>query len=186
MDAIAQWLILLGTPGLGASGLTRLLARCGTPEAILSVPDQTLASWGLTPESRRWLRHPQLKSIEQDLALLARIGARTVALSDPQYPALLRQIQGPPPVLFVRGDAGCLGRRQLAIVGSRNPSPAGRETARELAFSASKAGFVVTSGLARGIDGAAHRGALDAGGATIAVMGDRSRAHLPRRSSRVG
>jgi len=170
MDAIAQWLVLLGAPGLGSTALIQLLERCGTPRAILATPTRTLASWGIPPATCQWLRHPDLAPVERDLALLRQLSARVIPISDPLYPALLKEISGPPLVLFVRGDAGCLASRQLAIVGSRQASPAGKETARELAFSASKAGLVITSGLARGIDGAAHRGALDANGKTIAVM----------------
>lgn len=109
--------------------------------------------------------------VEADLKVLREVGADLVHIQDDRYPPWLRQIPDPPVVLFVRGDARCLGQRQLAIVGSRNASPAGRETARELAFSASKAGLIVTSGLARGIDRAAHEGALAADGKTVAVMG---------------
>lgn len=170
MDAVAEWLVLLGVPGLGSTGLRRLLERCGSPAAVLATPDQTLIEWGLSREGCRWLKHPDLSAIERDLAILQGLGAQVITLNDPLYPGLLKEIPGPPLLLFVRGDPGCLGERQLAIVGSRNPSPAGRETALELAFSASKSGLVVTSGLARGIDAAAHRGALDAGGPTIAVM----------------
>ncbi len=170
MDTAAQCLVLLGVPGLGSAGLVQLIERCGSPGAVLATPAQTLAEWGLSADACRWLARPDLASVEKDLALLRRLGARVIPLGDPLYPRLLGEIPGPPMALFVRGDAGCLGERQLAIVGSRSPSPAGRETARELAFSASKTGLVITSGLARGIDAAAHRGALDAGGRTIAVM----------------
>ena len=95
---------------------------------------------------------------------------RRVALGDADYPPLLRDIHDPPATLHVLGDAGALTRPQVAIVGSRRASAAGQRLARELAAELVAAGLAVCSGLARGIDGAAHRGALDAGGSTVAVM----------------
>lgn len=171
MDAVSQWLVLLGTPGLGPTGLAKLLGRCGSPAAIFDTDPQTLKSWGLNAAARQWLRRPDHSLIERDLALLQEYRTQLVTFADPYYPQLLKQVPGAPPVLFVRGNVHCLGNRQLAMVGSRQPSPGGRETARELAYSASMAGFTITSGLARGIDAAAHRGALDAERPTIGVMG---------------
>lgn len=93
-----------------------------------------------------------------------------VALGDPDYPALLRQIPEPPPVLFVRGDPAILHRPQVAMVGTRNPSADGRVNAHAFARGLAEAGFVVTSGLALGVDGRAHEGALETG-TTVAVLG---------------
>lgn len=94
-----------------------------------------------------------------------------LAPKDPQYPALLQEITDPPPMLYVYGNLDVLNQHQIAIVGSRRPTPAGLEIAQELATALSERGWVITSGLARGIDGAAHRGALKANKPTIAVMG---------------
>lgn len=94
-----------------------------------------------------------------------------ITLQDPNYPELLREIPDPPPLLFVHGDPEVLCTPQLAMVGSRNPSMAGSETAREFAYHLATSGLSITSGLAIGIDGASHTGALDAGGITIAVTG---------------
>lgn len=108
------------------------------------------------PAVRAWLEAP---------------GNHLVALDDPRYPDLLRQIPDPPPVLYVHGDPELLGNLQLAIVGSRNPSRGGLENARAFASHLAGAGLTITSGLALGIDAEAHRGALAAGGTTIAVTG---------------
>jgi len=171
MDSTSRWLALLATPALGPVTLRRLIRRAGSPARLLSSPPNLLASWGLPPAARSWLRRPDVNRIAAQRAQLNKIGARLVAFSDSAYPPLLKQIPDAPLVLFARGDVSCLARPQLAIVGSRNPSPGGRQTATELAYSASNAGFVITSGLATGIDAAAHRGALEAGGPTVAVMG---------------
>jgi DNA processing protein len=92
-------------------------------------------------------------------------------VNDGRYPPLLREIPQAPPVLFVHGDPDCLRVPQLAMVGTRNPTPSGRETARQFAAHLAGAGMIITSGLALGIDAAAHQGALAGGGRTIAVMG---------------
>jgi DNA processing protein len=109
--------------------------------------------------------------VEQDLAWLAGEGRCLVAAGDPRYPVQLAAIRGMPAALFVEGEAAALARPQVAIVGSRAATAAGRETAFDFAARLSAAGFAITSGLATGIDAAAHRGALAAGGVTVAVCG---------------
>ena len=125
---------------------------------------------------------------------LAACGIRFAGRSSPGYPSLLAAIHDPPPGLFVRGDAGLegLARPAVAIVGARACSGYGASVARALARELAAAGLVVVSGLARGVDGEAHRGALEAGGATVAVLGcgvDRdypaAHAELARRASPV-
>ena len=129
------------------------------------------------------------------LAGLAAAGVRWLARSGPRYPGLLKAIHDPPPGLFVRGEAdvGVLASRSVAVVGARSCSPYGAQVARMLGRELAAAGLVVVSGLARGIDGEAHRGALEAAGATVAVLGcgiDRdypaSHAELARRIRAVG
>jgi DNA processing protein len=97
-------------------------------------------------------------------------GHHLLTISDPGYPELLTQLQDPPALLFIRGDPELLSSPQLAMVGSRNPTPSGRQTARDFARFLASAGITITSGLAIGIDGASHEGALQAEGHTIAVM----------------
>lgn len=112
------------------------------------------------------------RSVARDLAYIeSQPMLHCLTYDNPLYPRLLREIPRPPPLLFVRGDATCLSLPQLAMVGSRNPSGGGIENAERFAHYMAERGFAITSGLALGIDAAAHRGALRAGGKTIAVMG---------------
>lgn len=125
---------------------------------------------------RAWLRLARPDpaddpALEADLRWLDNPGHELLTAGDPRYPRQLGEIGGAPPVLFVEGDPAWLALPQLAIVGSRNASAAGRETAFEFAACLATAGLVITSGLAAGIDAAAHNGALAAGGVTIAVCG---------------
>ena len=114
--------------------------------------------------------HPLYKQAERDWLWLQENNITVLTHNDDRYPELLRTIEQAPPLLFVKGQLDNLYLPQLAMVGSRNPSPAGRENAEHFARTLSAMGFVITSGLARGIDGASHRGTLRHGGATIAVM----------------
>lgn len=124
----------------------------------------------MTREERRlYVAHELARRAEEDLERLARAGAQVVTIACPAYPARLREIARPPLVLFVRGSLDVLSVPQLAVVGSRNASHVGLETARDFACSLARIGLAITSGLARGIDGAAHRGCLDAGAPTVAV-----------------
>lgn len=118
-----------------------------------------------------YLSAPDWKRVEQDLAWLEGAGNSLICLTDRGYPPLLRQIDSAPPVLFVHGDPSCLRAHQLAIVGTRNPTPNGREMAQEFAAHLARSGLCITSGLALGVDAEAHRGALLARGRSIAVMG---------------
>ena len=109
--------------------------------------------------------------IDEDAAHLRALRAQVIGAADPEMPPYLRAIPDCPPVLFVRGDPGALSAPQVAVVGSRRATPAGARIARRLAGGLAARGLVVTSGLAQGIDAEAHRGALEAGGRTIAVLG---------------
>lgn len=130
-----------------------------------------------TATLRRWLRlartpgNAHERDLDRDLQWLEGPGRALLVASDPRYPRQLAEIGGAPPVLFIEGDPARLALPQLAIVGSRNASAAGRETAFEFAACLAAAGLAITSGLAAGIDAAAHQGALAAGGVTIAVCG---------------
>lgn len=129
----------------------------------VSDPVELLARAGL-------LRTCSAARLEADRRALARVGARLVAWPSRHYPELLRPLVDPPPVLAVRGSVETLSAPSVAIVGARAATHDGRDTARALAFSLAQLGIVVVSGLARGIDAAAHRGALEAGGRTVAVQ----------------
>lgn len=163
---------MLRLPGLGHRRLVAALAAAGSIQALASASASRLAAWGLPPDTRRALDEPADPArLAADRAWLECPGQRLLTFDDPAYPARLRQLADPPAALWLRGRAELLAEPQLAIVGSRNPSHDGRDIAEAFAAHLSRAGLVITSGLAEGIDGAAHRGALQAGGDTVAVLG---------------
>ncbi len=170
-DDLRNWLALLRTPGLGIRGRDILLHRIAHPAELLHSTPAQLSALGIGNEAVQYLRNPRWEEVEGDLRWLEAPDHHLITCRDPLYPALLREIPDPPPALFLQGDPALLSNPQLAVVGSRNPSPGGRETAWEFARFLAAAGITVTSGLAIGIDGAAHEGALAGGGETIAVTG---------------
>lgn len=171
-DADPAWLLaLLRAPGIGPARFARLLNHFGSAAAVFSANRAELQSLELPNSALDYLRAPDWRAVDQDLAWLECPDNHLLQLSDSRYPYLLRQIASPPPLLFVHGDAHCLRAPQLAIVGTRNPTPLGRETAHRFAAHLASAGLIITSGLALGIDAAAHHGALAGGGQTLAVMG---------------
>ena len=170
-DTLSDWLVLHHAPGIGAVTCQRLLAELGSPAAIRNATAGQLQSLGLGPQSIEALHSPDQAQLERELAWQESADNHIISLADSAYPSLLRQTNGPPPVLYAHGNHRLLDSLQLAIVGSRNPTPAGRQTAEDFARHLSQAGLVITSGLATGIDAAGHGGALAAGKPTIAVMG---------------
>lgn len=126
---------------------------------------------GVSPVQMQSLAHPDWRQVDKSLAWAQSEACHIVALDDSRYPTLLKEISDPPLVLFVRGDASLLSQRQLAMVGARAVSSYGYQNAQIFAAGLSRAGFVITSGLARGVDAASHKGTLTAGGRTIAVAG---------------
>jgi DNA processing protein len=134
-------------------------------------PATALAGIGLSTRARELLRSPDESALDADLRWIEASGATLVAATSPGYPALLRESPDAPGVLYVLGQVGALSEPQIAMVGSRNPTPGGRDNARRFAAWFARAGLGVTSGLALGIDAACHEGALSGGGLTIAVLG---------------
>jgi len=169
-DDLVHWLALTTAPGIGPRTLRRLLECFGTPEAVRAEPSDRLLGAGLRAETLAGLRHPDPAVLATVLDWAAQPDAHVLTLADPRYPTQLAEIPDPPPLLYVRGDPLLLAEPQVAIVGSRNPTPGGCETTREFACQLARCGLVVTSGLAIGIDGAAHEAALECG-RTIAVLG---------------
>lgn len=176
-EELAAWLRLLETPGIGRETARKLLAAFGSPDAVLAASTSARqAVVGSTIATSLAMAPPHFASL---LAATRRWldGAGTdgsrdvVALGDARYPALLLQTADPPLLLYARGRIELLARPSIAMVGSRNPTAQGLENARAFAAHLGQAGFTIVSGLALGIDGAAHAGALDAGTATIAVVG---------------
>lgn len=172
-SAIRPWLHLTLSHGVGPLSIGKLLERFGTPVGVLEARPQALLEC-VTPEQLRALLEPddaRERAIANALRWAAAPGCHLLSLADPRYPALLGQIPDPPPVLFVQGRPEVLNRPAVAIVGSRHASRDGLALARSIAATLSQAGLTVVSGLAAGIDGAAHQGALDVGGVTVALIG---------------
>jgi DNA processing protein len=168
---LASWLQLSLTPGLGAATLRSLLSKFGLPENILAASPAELARLA-SAEALQALRSEAVaKAVEHALAWLERPGNAVVTLADSAYPRLLLEIADPPPLLYCRGRIELLNRPALAVVGSRNATAQGTSNAEQFARSFSAAGLTIVSGLAQGIDAAAHRGGLAAEGSTIAVLG---------------
>lgn len=168
---LADWIRLTSVPGLGPRTLRRLLAELGLPRAVLGASRTTLERVVGEPLAGRILQERAEGLVAAVLVWAGHDGNAVLTLADSGYPRQLLEIADPPPLLFVRGDPGLLARRALAIVGSRNPTPQGLANAESFARAFSEAGVTIASGLALGIDAAAHRGALEGAGSTIAVLG---------------
>jgi DNA processing protein len=167
---LRDWLMALRTPGLGPVGLReRLAAAEGRIGEVLRRLQREASSLG--SEAQAWLQQPDEVRLAADLAWLGEPGHRLMRCTDEDFPPPLETIPQPPAALFVAGDASLLLRPQVAIVGARSASAAGKTNARAFARYLAQAGFVITSGLADGIDGQAHEAALEAGQPTIAVIG---------------
>ncbi|WP_233840551.1 DNA-processing protein DprA [Dyella sp. 2HG41-7] len=167
---LRDWLVALRTPGLGPGGLReRLAAAAGSIGGVLS--DLRRHAFTLGAEAQAWLEQPDEARLAADFAWLSDPQHRLLRCTDADFPPQLETIPQPPVALFVAGDASLLLHPQVAIVGARSASAAGKTNARAFARHLALAGFVVTSGLADGIDGAAHEAALEAGHPTIAVVG---------------
>jgi DNA processing protein len=177
MDDPRPWLTLARVPGLHAR---RLGDGLSDPTVLAAASRAELAGLGLEAAAVEALRNPDPAALARDEAWLAGPSRRLVTWGGADYPPLLAAIPDPPLVLFVEGTAAALSLPQLAVVGSRNPTALGRDTAEQFAAHLAAAGLAITSGLALGIDAAAHRGALAAGGSTIAVMGCGPDAVYPR------
>ncbi len=169
-DELRAWLIALRTPGLGPGGLRERLDDAGGDiRAALTQLRRRAASLG--EPAQAWLAQPDEARLAADQAWLAEPGHRLLCCTEADFPPQLEHIPQPPAVLFVAGDAGLLLHPQVAIVGARSASAAGLAHARTFARALAAAGFAITSGMADGIDGAAHVAALDIEAPTVAVVG---------------
>ena len=172
LDNDRAWLLLLRTPGLSASRLRQLLADAGrSATSALDRLARRPETCRLAGAGVAWLAAPDEARIEADLAWMAEPGHRLLRCTDEDFPPQLEAITPAPVALWVAGDASLLLRPQVAVIGSRSAGPVGLANARAFARDLTAAGLVVTSGLADGVDGAAHMAALEAGGPTIAVVG---------------
>jgi len=169
-ERLTDWLALLHAPGVGPRRIAELIARFGDAPGARAASAGELRAAGLGDDAVAAVREPDPGLIEQSLAWAEQDGACLLSRDDRRYPPLLAAIPAPPPLLYVCGDPAVLSEPQIAIVGSRNPTPSGAETTHAFAAHLAGLGLVVTSGLAAGIDAAAHAGALRQG-RTIAVLG---------------
>jgi DNA processing protein len=170
MNELRAWMIALRTPGLGPGGLReRLDAAGGEIQGVLTRLRRDVGPLGAP--ARVWLHQPDEQRLEADLTWLAADGHRLLRCTDEDFPPQLENISQPPAALFVVGDASLLLYPQVAIIGARNASASGLAHARAFARSLAQAGFAITSGMADGIDGAAHAAALDDAAPTLAVVG---------------
>jgi DNA processing protein len=168
---LAAWLRLTLVPGLGSQALRRLLSELGLPSQALRAGRAALARSVGEALAGRILADDQAAAIDAALRWADAPGHAVVTLADPEYPQRLLEIADPPAALYVHGRTDLLARPSLAIVGSRNATPQGIANATSFARAFSEAGLTIASGLALGIDAAAHRGALEGEGSTIAVLG---------------
>lgn len=159
----ASWLRLIRTPNVGPATFRQLINRFGSADTALENLPELVRSFSALPP-----RIPSLASVEAEMEAAERHGARFVAVGETDYPDLLQQVEAPPPLLAVRGNTDVFQLRMVAIVGARNASLSGAKMARGLAMAMGREGYAVVSGLARGIDTAAHQGSLDTG--TVAVL----------------
>jgi DNA processing protein len=170
-DELLAWLTLLRAPGLGAAGIRTLLQQVDSARAVCHDIRRLRQAAGVDRAALDWIDRPDAARLEADLAWLAQPGHRLLCCNEEDFPPQLETIPSPPAALFVAGDAGTLLAPQVAIVGARSASAQGLAHARDFARTLARAGLTITSGMADGIDGAAHAAALDCGAPTVAVVG---------------
>jgi DNA processing protein len=168
--------------GMGAVTARRLAERAGSFAAALCAPEaEMLEVQGVGPgKAREFAEAFAAADPAPEMARAERLRVRLVTLADAEYPAMLKETAEPPLVLYVRGDAGVLGRPCVAVVGTRHPTVYGRETAKRFGFQLAAAGYTVVSGLAAGIDTEAHSGAVASGGVTAGIVGGALDRFYPR------
>ena len=170
-DELSAWLTLLRAPGLGPAGMRVLLRATGSARTACTDTRRLRRVAGIGQAALDWIARPDTARLNADLAWLAQPGHRLLRCDEADFPPQLETLPQPPAALFVEGDAAALLGPQVAIVGARSASAQGLATARDFARTLSRAGLTVTSGMAEGIDGAAHTATLEAGGTTVAVVG---------------
>jgi len=168
---LASWLRLTLIPGIGGEARRALLKACGLPQAIFEAGPQALAAIIDPALAERLLCHECKADIEAALDWSAQPGNRLLTLADADYPQSLLSADDPPLLLYAKGNTALLNLPMLAVVGSRNATPQGVRDAEAFAQALGDAGLTIVSGLALGIDAAAHRGALATAAATVAVIG---------------
>jgi DNA processing protein len=181
-----QWLALTLTPGLGPTRARRLVEHFGTIAQIFRASLTELEATGLLAVSAQALGTGKALELAQEEAARATAsGIHLVSLDDPNYPPRLKQIYDPPPILYVRGATDLLSQPGIAVVGTRHPTPYGSGMAERLSIDLAARGLVIQSGMARGVDTAAHRGAIAGKGKTIAIFGTGVDVPYPKENTRL-
>jgi DNA processing protein len=181
-----HWLALALTPRLGPTRARRLVEHFGGVQNIFKASLTELEATGIQTVSAQSLGTGQSMELAHDeLGRVAAAGVSVVCLDDCTYPAQLKQIYDPPLVLYVRGNVDAITQPGIAVVGTRHPTPCGLGMAERLACDLANRGLVIFSGLARGVDAAAHRGAINAKGKTVAVFGTGVEIIYPKENTRL-
>lgn len=172
IEELASWFRLAQIDGIGSTTFCQLLRAFGTPQQIFETPLSALTCVVSSELASRIKGGVvDVDAFSATLTWLQSSGNHILTLADPNYPQSLLQISDPPPILYAKGELNCLTLPGIALVGSRNATVQGEKNAEAFAKALADMGFCIISGMALGIDGAAHRGALLANGATIAVVG---------------
>lgn len=166
-------------PGVGPRTIRALVESFGSAEGALSAPGRLFTEVAGPPAARARGDREVGRAVDEALELASRLGMRLLTWSDSAYPQALLRLADPPPVLFLRGRVDLLGEGGVSVVGSRRCTARGKSLARKLGRALGRSGVPVVSGMALGVDGAAHRGALEAGGVTVAVVGRGADAAYP-------
>ncbi len=185
-EARLAWLALALAPAMGPTRSTRAMRRLGSAERLFSASLTELESLGIPAEAAQFCFDGRARAAAVEEAERAALQqARWVTLDEEEYPAGLLEIYDPPTVLWVRGEMKLLNQPGIAVVGTRQPSPYGVGMAEMLSRDLARRGLVVLSGMARGVDTCAHKGALEAGGATVAVWGTGIDVIYPKENKRL-
>lgn len=185
INELIAWLALTQIPEIGIVHIKKLLAHFHSVENICEAKKSDLQKLKLHAAQIDVIKNPNKTWIEIALKWCEQKNHHIIPITDLRYPQLLSEISSAPILLYVQGNWENLSQPQIAIVGSRNPSHTGLELSAEFAYLLSQAGFIVTSGLAIGVDGASHQGALNASGKTIAVLGSGLQKIYPKRNYRL-
>jgi DNA processing protein len=186
-SSLCDWIALSFVVGVGSRTAAVLIDQFGSPAAVFESSTHSLQLAGLRTETIDAIKNSELRQkAESEIAELSRLGGQALILTDERYPSLLRETYDPPIVIYCLGDiASALSQPAIAIVGSRRCSTYGRNIAEKVSRELSERGITVVSGLARGIDSAAHRGALEGRGLTIGVMGTGLDAVYPKENRKL-
>jgi len=187
VEDVSHWIALNMIPGVGGATFRRLVKFFGSPRAALNASLKDLNSIrGLTPAvCQSIVEHRDSILVERELDMIQRHGCKVITIQDESYPANLKAIYDPPQILYVKGDLLPTDSLAVSVVGTRSASSYGKMVAEQISNHLAARGVTVVSGMAYGIDAAAHKGALDAGGRTIAVMGNGLDIVYPARNVRL-